>query len=75
MARVITLEDDAALVIFELLASEKLDLLVDTAERNAFWLLEASLDKTLVEPFLPDYLQLLEQARQSLILRTGTESD
>ena len=67
----ITLEEDEALVLFELLASRKLEALVETPERNALWALEASLEKQLVEPFLADYSQVLEKARQSLLRRYG----
>lgn len=67
----ITLEQDEALVLFELFASEKLEASVDTPERNALWALEALLEKQLTEPFSPDYSQLLEKARQSLLERYG----
>lgn len=63
----ITLEQDEALVLFELLVSEKLEASVDTPERNALWALEGLLEKQLAEPLAPDYSQLLEKARQSLL--------
>lgn len=71
MAITITLENDEALVLFELLKSESLEASVATPERDALWGLEAALEKQLVEPFSPDYAKLLEKARQSLITRCG----
>jgi hypothetical protein len=67
----VTLEDDEALVLFELLASQTLQGSVPAAERNAMDALEALLQKQLVAPFLPEYAQLLEEARQSLVRRYG----
>ena len=45
----VTLEQDEALILFELLASEKLEAKVDKPERNALWALEAVLEKQLAE--------------------------
>lgn len=72
MAIQITLEDDEALVLFELLASGRLPDAVDTPQRNALWALEALLQKQLVAPFSPDYSTLLERARASLVERYGS---
>ena len=69
MAHSITLESDAALVLFELLASEKIEPHVELAERNALWELENALEEILAEPFSPQYAELLEQARKSLAER------
>jgi hypothetical protein len=71
MSTTITLDDDVALVLFELLASERLESGLDASERNALWQLEGYLEKTLVQPFSPDYLQLLEKAKASLVERFG----
>ncbi|MDX1489076.1 MAG: hypothetical protein R3268_12785 [Acidiferrobacterales bacterium] len=71
MSVTITLEQDEALVLLELLSSEKLEASVDTAERNALWALEGALDKQLAEPFSPNYSELLQKARQSLLERYG----
>jgi hypothetical protein len=71
MAINVTLQNDEALVLFELLASEKLSGAVDVPERNALWALEGVLEKELAEPFLPEYAFLLENARQSLLARYG----
>lgn len=68
----IQLEDDEALILFELLASGKLEGVVELPERNALWALEAVLQKTLLPPFNPDYSAILESARQSLLERFGT---
>jgi hypothetical protein len=72
MSTTITLDDDVALVLFELLASERLEPGLDPSERNALWQLEGYLEKSLVQPFSPDYSQLLEQAKASLLERFGS---
>lgn len=71
MSTTITLDDDVALVLFELLASERLEPGLPAAERNALWALHGYLEQRLVEPFKPDYEELLEQARASLVERFG----
>ena len=71
MAVEVTLEDDVALVLLDLLHSEQLEKQVGTAERNALWVLEGALEKRLVAPFQPDYLEQLRKARASLIERYG----
>lgn len=67
----VTFEQDEALVLFELLTSEKLEASVDAAERNALRALERALEKQLAEPFSPDYAKLLEKARRPLLERYG----
>jgi hypothetical protein len=69
------LNGDAALVLFEYLASHEkigaaLDL--DAPERHAFELLEAALQRTLVEPFSQNYSELLAKARQALVEQYGS---
>lgn len=71
MAIQVTLEDDEAIVLFELLASGQLSGGVDTPERNALWALEALLEKALVAPLSSDYAAALERARASLVHRYG----
>lgn len=74
MAITITLEDDEALVLFELLASEKLEKAIqslDSAEHGAVWALEASLERVLAEPFRENYAELLAQAKQAVADRCG----
>ena len=67
----VTLEDDEALVLFELIASGRLTGNVEVPERNALWALEAVLQRQLTAPFSSDYAAQLEQARHSLIARYG----
>jgi hypothetical protein len=71
MSVALQLEDDEALVLFELLASKKLLGSVDTPERNVLCGVEALLEKQLVAPFQSDYLEQLAAARQSLVERYG----
>jgi len=71
MAVTITLESDEAIVLFELLASKSIGHSVAAPERSALWRLEAALEKQLTEPLSPDYPQLLEKARKSLVVRYG----
>lgn len=71
MAIEISLDSAEALVLFELLASEKLNQHVDVPERNALWALEGKLEKLLAEPFSPEYGNLLDAARKSLVERFG----
>jgi hypothetical protein len=62
----LTLSRDEALVFFEWLArfnSEEGRQFEDQAEERVLWNLEASLELRLVEPFAPDYQQILEGAR------------
>jgi hypothetical protein len=69
------LDPNAALVLFELLASqddipERLKL--EAAERNALWALEGALEKVLAAPFAPDYSSQLAAARASLVEKGGS---
>lgn len=71
MSLQIELADDVALVLFDLLASDKLADRVEAPERNALWVLEGLLEKQLVAPLSKDYSNQLEQARSSLVTRYG----
>lgn len=71
MAVDLSLEEDEALVLFELLASGNLKEGIAAAERNALLALEAALEKILTAPFSPDYSKKLEIARQTLLVRYG----
>ena len=51
MSTTITLDDDVALVLFELLASGRLESGLEPPERNALWALEGYFEKLLVQPF------------------------
>ena len=60
-----------ALVLFELLSRwEETDApsvpLMDHAEWEVLWRINGRLESALAEPFRPDYLDLLERARDSL---------
>jgi hypothetical protein len=70
MAVNITLEDDEALVLFEVLSSGRLEP-PGQAERKALWRLECLLQKELVAPYSVDWSQILDAARASLIARYG----
>lgn len=61
------LSDDEALVLFECLARFEDGgalPLQDEAERYVLWRLEGQLEKALVEPFRPDYAELVDAARR-----------
>ena len=70
MAVTLTLEDDEALVLFEVLASGRIAP-PGEAERVALSLLESRLQRELVAPFSPDYSRILAAARASIIARYG----
>jgi hypothetical protein len=56
MTATISCDDDVALVLFEMLASERIASGLpglEAPERNAVWALQAHLETVLVEPFLP----------------------
>jgi len=69
---VIRLSQDEALVLFEwLYRTDELtndfgDLVEDQAEQRALWNLTCLLERVLVQPFQPEYRQLVEQARNRL---------
>jgi hypothetical protein len=74
MLTTIDIDADAALVLFELLASNKdlaTQLKLNAPERNALWVLEAVLEKKLVAPLHADYTKKLADARLSLVERFG----
>jgi len=66
----ITLEDDKALVLFELLASRCIEA-PSAPERNALSVLQSLLEKHLAAPFSANYAELLASARSSLVTRYG----
>jgi hypothetical protein len=70
----ISLDRDAALVLFELLASRtdiSDSLGLGSPERAALDLFEASLERALTEPFAPNYSELLVAAKRRLSERHG----
>jgi hypothetical protein len=72
MTVTINLDDELAIVLFELLQSKKLLSVVDIPERNALWALDCLLESQMVTPFKPDYRELLEAARKAMIDRGGS---
>lgn len=71
----LTLAQDEALVLFELLAryeSDETFELVHPSEERVLWKLSAQLEKGLVEPLKPNYEELLEAARKAVVDRSGT---
>ena len=71
MATQVQLEDDEALVLFELLSSGKLAASTDTAEAHALVVVLAALEKQLVAPFASNYTDQLAAAKSSLVARYG----
>ena len=67
----LTLKKEEALVLFEMLADIKRESAVpirDAAERQAIWSLAALFEKALVEPFMPNYDAIVEEAKKRLAL-------
>jgi hypothetical protein len=66
---VIELSKPEALVLFELLSrftdSDRLEI-EDRAEERVLWNVQCLLERALVEPFEPDYRELLSEARNRL---------
>lgn len=63
-----------ALVLFEMLAdfySQPALEIAGPAERLALVRLHGALEKTLVEPFMPDYRELIEESRSKLAAQSG----
>tara|TARA_R110002020_G_scaffold323714_2_gene539537 strand:- start:1214 stop:1450 length:237 start_codon:yes stop_codon:yes gene_type:complete len=66
----IKLSKDEALVLFEFVSrfneTEHKDLFQDQSEQKMMWLIEGQLQKILVEPFRPDYKEIIDNARNSI---------
>lgn len=66
----IKFSNDEAVVLFEFLsrfnAEEHKDIFQDQAEEKTLWLIEGQLEKVLVEPFMPNYKDILLEARNRL---------
>ena len=65
----ITFTKAAALVLFDLLFDFKDEpalVIRNNAERGALWALCCYFEKTLAEPFLPEYGELLDKARKQV---------
>ena len=65
---VVRLTREEALVLSDWLYrnSENEEFFSSDAEQYVMWKIEAQLDKMLVEPFMPNYSEILEQARASV---------
>jgi hypothetical protein len=67
---IIELTNDEALVLFEFIIrlnqTESKSDVRDLAEQKVLWAIEAQLEKVLIDPFKPDYLKILEEARSRL---------
>lgn len=74
---VIQLGRAEALVLFEFLyrLDDNDDWPTDPAEQVALWRLTGALEKTLTEPLMADYQQLLNEARSALRQQAGAETD
>jgi hypothetical protein len=72
MADKVTIEltKDEALVLFDFLGrfkqKEHNDIFEDQAEQKALWIVEGQLEKTLIEPFDPNYTNIIKQSRDNI---------
>lgn len=66
----IKLNKDEALVLFEFLSrindKELKEIFEDQAEQKILWILEGQLQKQLVEPFKPNYNDIIREARNKI---------
>jgi hypothetical protein len=66
----IVLTKNEALVLFEFLTrfnqTDNKEIFEDQAEQKMLWLIESQLEKLLSEPFLPNYIDLIKEARNKL---------
>jgi hypothetical protein len=66
----LTVTKDEALVLFDFLArfnhSEHPNIFEDQSEQKTLWILEGQLEKQLVEPFRPDYKDIINEARNKI---------
>lgn len=66
----LTLTKDEALVLFDFLGrfnqTDHTDIFVDQSEQKTLWILEGQLEKQLVEPFKPDYKDIIKEARNKI---------
>lgn len=65
-----TISKDQALVLFDFLARfnevKRQDVFEDQAEQKTLWVLEGQLEKQLVEPFKPDYENIIKESRNKI---------
>ena len=66
---IVELSNSEALILFEFLSrfrnNEKLEIL-DQSEERVLWDILSDLETKLIEPFKPNYLELLEKARSEV---------
>ena len=66
----LTLTKDESLVLFEFLArfnqSEHPGIFEDKSEQKMLWIIEGQLEKQLLEPFRPDYKDIIYEARNKI---------
>jgi hypothetical protein len=66
----LTISKDEALVLFDFLErfneTEQSEVFEDQAEQKTLWILEGQLEKQLVEPFNPDYKDIIKEARNKI---------
>ena len=66
----IKLSKDEALVLFEFVSRfnqlDQDEIFQDQAEQKLVWLIETQLEKILVEPFQPDYKEIIQEARNKV---------
>jgi len=66
----IKLTKDEALVLFEFLSrfneDDNKEIFQDQAEEKTLWIIEGQLDKILVEPFMPNYQDIIQEARSRI---------
>ena len=66
----IKLTKDEALVLFEFLSrfneNDNKEIFQDQAEEKALWIIEGQLEKILVEPFMPNYQDIIQEARNRI---------
>jgi len=62
------LSKDESLVLSDLLyrISENEEIFPDIAERRVLWRIEGQLDKELVESFMPNYVELVNEAKNRI---------
>ena len=64
------LTKDEALILFEFVSrfneNDNKEIFNDQAEEKIFWVIEGQLEKILVEPFMPNYQNIIQQARSRI---------
>lgn len=64
----IELNDAETLVLYDWLKriSEDNEYFQDISEQEVLWTIEAQMDKVLVEPFKPNYVEIIAEARKQV---------